>query len=229
MIVVNLSYNEVIGYLQRLTTVAIGDLYQVILTQTYGANGKPLQNSFTFVQTVGTGGAQELAEGFEDTWLTEINPIQGDHIKNISIKALNCFSVTDFFELVPAVEEGGAVGVDVLQRQSALNFTFKSARRDVRSGSKRIAGLPEAAVTNGIVTDATYIGAINDLRLLFGTDLASGGSTFEHVIAKRVYVEPDPPTHKGYYRLPENVGELTYASILAVLVNLDLTTQASRT
>lgn len=208
--------------------MAIGDAYALTLNQSYGANGKPLQNVFTYVQTAGTGGASELATAFEDVVLTEINPIQSDHIKNVSIRVINLFSFTDFITISPTVEEGGAVGVDTLARTLALNFSYRLNRRDVRTGSKRIAGLPEAAVTNGVVTDATYITAINNLRDTFNDNIASGGSTFQPVVIQRVWVEPDPPDHNGYYRLPTTIEELEYAGITAVLVNLDMSTQTSR-
>lgn len=110
----------------------------------------------------------------------------------------------------------------------AVNFTLRTNTRAVRPGKKRISGFVESKQSKGMIVDATFISALNTLRVQLATPSEGGsGAVYTPVIIKRVK-ETDEETGEVTYRLPATEGELVYGVVQTALVNLQVTTQRSR-
>jgi hypothetical protein len=209
--------------------MAIDGIYELTLRQSWGSGGENLLNKF-FFQKAGTGEtAHKLAEAFDaaSSWLSKINLIQESIVNNVDISVINLGDPTDF-DVITASLTGGYSG-DALPPHSAVNFTLKLNTRVLRPGSKRFSGVPESVQVNGVITDSTYITALNGLRTIMETDLA-GLTTdiYRPVVIKRVpYTVALPTTHTAY-RLPTTDEELSVGIVKAVVLNTRISHQTSR-
>jgi len=205
----------------------LNTVYQVRFKQTWGSGGKPLENVFFFERTAGTGVASDLATDFGTAIAPAINAIQNNVVKNISINVINLGDLGDFAE--PAFVGTGVGTGETLPPFNAVGFTFKVNTRAVRHGGKRIAGVPESAQNNGIITDATYIANIETLRLAMQDELVSADNTWLPVVVKRVKTAVTGTVPLQYtYRLPTTDLELVLGEVTAVLTTTNLTHQVSR-
>src|SRR6476469_1916359 len=154
----------------RFTVMAIGDMYVLDLKQSF--LGQPLHNIFTY-EASGTASSFALCQAFIDQVLTAVlRPIQCSQIVSVSVAAYNLGIPEDIFEIT--VGANGGITAEMLPVFNAINFTFKSGSRGIRPGSKRIAGIPETVQLDGTINDASYITALNALRVQFGEDLEGG-------------------------------------------------------
>lgn len=212
--------------------MAIGDIYQVIDNQTWGAGGEKFSNVWFYRALDAACSAQDLQGAWGSTagMLGLVAFCQTLKVQHVSVQVMNLFSLTDFFE--GSVNLEGELPGQALPMHSALNFTLKLNTRGIRPGSKRISGLSEAGNEDGIMVGTTEVGNINALAAAMSVDIAGEGSAaYEHVVVKRIATEvaatEERPAHTEY-SLPENVGELNYGRVVAALVNLHISHQTSR-
>lgn len=125
----------------------------------------------------------------------------------------------------PIVEAGLNGAGDTFGSMAAFGFTLGVATSDTRPGSKRFAGVDEAVVTDGVVTDAGTITGLNDISDALNdvlVDVATGLVTLGvPVIVKRIL-------DSGVYRLPTSLGELVTNLVTSAVAHLIVTTQNSR-
>lgn len=205
--------------------MALADVYQLVLTQTFA--GKELNNVFFFNRSDGAGGAGVLCAAFDSDYLPVINAMQSTGILNQQIFAFSLGNLSDFSTL--PISGTGDLSGQALPPQDAISFSFKLNTRAIRPGGKRIAGIPESAQSGGQIEDAGYLDAIEDVRILLGTDLVGGGTTYQPVVVKRVKTAIPGTTPTEYtYRLPEDDDDLVLGGIVAVLTSDLVKSQVSR-
>lgn len=209
--------------------MALSDLYQVTVKANYTITGERVENVFFFRKAAGLGTATKLIDALVDTGgIVELmTSLMHEDMLIEEIAAL-CLGDPEDFEYRGVTFPGGGTG-DMLPLHDALNITLKLSTRAIRPGSKRIAGIPEDVVQNGVFTDATYIGSIGAFAGQMGEEQDDGtGVTFQQVVIKRVLVPADLPDHKAFYRLPEGAETPVVGDVVYGLANNRVSHQVSR-
>lgn len=205
----------------------LNTVYQVRARQTYGPGGKPMDTVWFFDHTAGTDTADDLAVAWGLARGDLMNAMQTDHIRNVSIDVINLGDLGDFAS-VPWIG-GGLINDDTMPPYVAYGFTMKVDTRAVRKGSKRIGGVPEAAATDGVITNVTVLPLIEDLRLAMQQEIVDSGDTWLPVVVKRVREPVVGTVPQQYtYRLPSTDSELVLGEVTVVLTSSNLSHQVSR-
>lgn len=211
--------------------MAIGDLFQLTLNQHLTGTTIPHVTNWTFAAVDVLGNAQGLFEGFtkEGGMLELINAVQSVSIINDSIRVINLFSLTDFYE-ADVEGTGSNAGSDILPMNCAIGFSLKLDTRGVRPGRKSISGIPEGAAVSGLITASDYIEDINALRAAMSEDVVEPlGAVFDPVVVKRIkYTVGTGDDAHDAYRLPANAGEANYGHINSALVSLRTRSMSNR-
>lgn len=206
--------------------MALSDLYVLDHKQSY--LNEPIHNIYTF-EALGTGSSTDLVNAFQADILPKVQALQSDDIRTDSLLAYNLGSLADIDEKTINTL-GLTTEADMLPIFNAVNFTFKPASRAVRPGSKRIAGIPESAQTDGRITLAGYITAMETLRTAFGNEISTDETNFyRFVVVKRIkYVPEGNPPDKFAYRFPTAEDTLVFAPLRNVTTTLKISHQVSR-
>jgi hypothetical protein len=165
-------------------------------------------------------------------WATSIEPKLQDMICSVvAFDHLETFCLGDPTDFVTqTLGDTGFVTTQCLPMSVALNYTYKLDTRLIRPGSKRFAGIPEAASAFNTVTDSGYLAFMEALRVALKGEFFSGGVVaYRPVVVKRVkyVVEGHTPTRYAY-RLPQTDEELVVGHVTEVLSNVRLSHQVSR-
>jgi len=201
------------------------NIYQLEFNQAVGA--VEMKNVFHYVVEGAGGTAEELATKFKADVIPKITAWQSSPITNQSLKVFSLYLPSDFTEEA-LTGVGGAGSTEYLPLHDAVNFTMKLNTRAIRPGKKRFSGLTEGDTSQGWVTNSVVITALNSLRTQIGTTMTgSSGALYRPCVVKRIK-ETDAETGKVSYRMPVTVEETVWGGILAVLLNLRVTTQRSR-
>lgn len=211
--------------------MAIGDLYELTFVQADSETLEPIITKWYYAAVDVLGNAQGLFEGWtkDNSLLERINNLQCQTVLNQSIRIINLFSLTDFYE--NTVEgEGLIASAESLPIHDVVNFTLKLDTRGVRPGSKRLSGIPESVQRQNLIRDGAYITDLNILANLMPDDVVEPlGAVFDPVVVKRIkYTVGEGEEAHDAYRLPANAGEANYGHINAALVNLKVSHQVSR-
>lgn len=206
--------------------MSLNNTYQLEDIQTL-PSGEQFENVYFYNDSSSAGSAEELSEDFAAVMIPLILEMQAS---SVSHRLVRCFSLgnpADFFErsLISVV---GARSDDLRSPFEAINFTLRPTLRLVRPGSKRIGGLPDAssAFTNGVVTESTFLGYLEDVRAQMAATLDGDDGAYNPVIIKRIF--DATIGENGGYRLPVTDLELLAVDVGAVLVNPRITHQTSR-
>jgi hypothetical protein len=203
---------------------AINDVYQVIDTQM--VNGQQALNVYFYrVQSTTLGAnASDVVTAFIEQILPSIVAFQQSEVVHTSVAAKNLYDETDAHEELISTAGSVATG-DMMTNFVAYPFRMVGDNAAVRSGSKRYAGVGETGTTDGVVTDATLLGLLDDmadaLALVVNYGLLSAGELIP-VIMARILVS------QGVYRLPANQGEATFSNIVDALFSPLVSSQTSR-
>lgn len=209
--------------------MAINDVYELTHVQRHVATGELIQSKWYYNGVDLGASAEVLFDGWvaADGMLEAINLLQCDELENVTIRVINLFSLTDFYEDVPPATTFRA-GEDCLPIHTALNISLKIDTRGVSPGSKRISGIPESAQVNGAIALGGYITEINALLALIPLNVGSGGvGEFDPIVVKRIR-EGNGTTVPYSYSLPTNVGETNFGHVVAAVANFRLSHQVSR-
>ena len=205
--------------------MALADIYVLDLKSQF--LGEDLHNVFTY-DSGGGGSAVELVDAFMDDVYPTINQLASSSIYFLSVYAYSLGNLGDSAEQF--IDENGLNGADMLPVFNAVGYTLKTANRAVRPGSKRFAGVPEAVQVSGTITDETYVGVMETLRVALSENISDDDVTFYNpVVVKRVkYEVPDSDPVREAYRWPETDGELVASSLRLVATSKKVTHQTSR-
>lgn len=205
----------------------LNTVYQVRSRQTWGVGGKPMESVWFYDHTAGSGVAADLAVAWGTALGAPVNALQTNQVRNVSIDVINLGDFSDFAS-VPWLGGGGSVG-DTLPPFNALSYTQKVSTRAVRKGSKRISGIPESVVTNGVVTEAGYQAFMETLRIAMQIEIVTGTDTFLPVVVKRIKEPVVGTVPLQYtYRLPAVGDTLTLGEVVVVLTTFNVGHQVSR-
>lgn len=206
--------------------MAISDVYQLTDIQTYGT--QEVENVWFFEKLSPDGTAADLIEGFLATYMPAIRQIQAQGIVHTEIKVINLGDLGDF-EDMPVSLAGLAGAGDTMPSFVAIGYTLKPATRAVRPGSKRIVGVLEAALVNGVITEPTFVANVEALRIVLDDNAVGSLSEYQPVIVKRIKEPVVGTTPQQYtYRLPHTGDPLTLGLVKQALTNPRATSQVSR-
>jgi hypothetical protein len=157
-----------------------------------------------------------------------INQLASSSIYFLSVYAYSLGNLGDSAEQF--IDENGINGADMLPVFNALGYTLKTANRAVRPGSKRFAGVPEAVQVSGTITDATYVGLMETLRVALDTGLTNDDIQFYTAcVVKRIkYEVPGSDPVREAYRWPEDGDPLVVSPLRLVATSKKVTHQTSR-
>lgn len=161
--------------------MASGDLYQLIDHQDFG--GQKMLNVYWFYQTLGAGGAQDLATDWVAHLSTELRAIQSSLLTHESVSVINLDDDSDFYELAWVANNLGSVGGDVLPLFTAWGFRYNRSSRSTRHGYKRVPGVAEAD-TNAGQASAGVLARLAALETKLAADVVGGNGTWSPRIVK---------------------------------------------
>lgn len=201
---------------------AIGDVYQIIDTQEMA--GQKVLNVYFYKVTLSVLGADasDVTAAFIDQMLPDIVAVQATDVVHTSVKATNLFHDTDVNEAL--ISEPGILGDASLGTFEAYPFRLAGDNGSVRGGAKRIAGVTEDGISDGVVTDAGLLTTLTNLGIQLSAAMLWGtldGGTLAPVIVKRIL-------DAGNYRLPATSGEAVLSNIIDAIFSPLVTSQTSR-
>jgi len=212
--------------------MALGDLYQVRVGGEFAGQDWECvfyyEQRLTFVNTDPTT-AQIVAERFQVQVLPSLRSLMNAEVLIDRIQAKNLFNDADAFTQIVGETGDGGLGNSYLATFNAYGFELAGDTEATRRGAKRVPGVIEEVINDGVVTDVGFIANMQDfadactLWLSVGTVIFT--DTFAPVIVKRVR-SGSPGAY--LYRLPENVLEKVTNTIIDVLIDLVITSQVSR-
>jgi len=209
--------------------MAIGDILELTFNQRWAITGEPMMVRlyYAIVDILGNANGLFNAWTAEDGIMELMNATQPDVVQNGSIRVVNLFSLTDFYEA--DVDGTGIVGGDALPPYCGTHYTLKLDTRGVRNGGICVPGIAEGSQVYGTITGSTPLAVVEALRLAFSEDvIEAGAGVYDPVVVKRVRLEPDEEHPKVRYRLPETTEELNYGHVNSALVNLKVAHRVTR-
>jgi len=161
--------------------MALDQVYQLIVRQSLF--GKEIENVFFYAKQGLVGNATDLRTAFNTTMSVAIRQLQSAAVTWLSVDTTNLGDEADF-EKFPFVVGGLAGAGDTLPSHDAVGYTLNPVTRAVRPGSKRFAGILEAVVQNGALTEPTYVEHVEQLRVLLDDALSGAVGSYDPVIVK---------------------------------------------
>jgi len=173
-----------------------GDLYQLTDVQTY--LGQQVLNVYYYKQiaepSVGVSNIA-LVRAWEDFVMATIGPVQNEGLDHVGVRVINLDNPDDF--LLSPNSFAGTVSGDGMPPYVTFAFRLNRASRAVRNGQKRIGGISESSVGDGLVNPglATNIAAIEVALGAIITDTISGASFQPRIVHLATEAGPggDPP------------------------------------
>lgn len=204
----------------------LNQVFQLVDIQSYGV--KVIENVYFFEGIGAAGGADDLIDAFIAGYMPAIRALQAQGIFHTEIKVTNLGDLSDFADR--AVNLAGLAGAgDTLPSFVAVGYTLKPATRAVRPGSKRYTGILESVVTNGVVTEPTYVAAVETLRVKLDDNVTGVLEDYQPVIVKRIKEPVVGTVPLQYtYRLPHAGDPLVLGLVKQAVSSLQTTSQVSR-
>lgn len=198
------------------------DVYQVVDKSLL--DGQECLNVFFYQarNVLGAPDAIDMADAYEGQLLPAVLGIQTSDVLHTEIRVTNLFNPSDVH--VRAISEPGLLSGadDKLPIFSAVGFRLVGDNGAVRNGSKRFVGVTEPTQTDGVITQAGYLAALDALATAISETLLFGViEQFVPVIVGRLLVG-------GAYVLPDNLGDTVLSSVVDAIFSTLITSQVSR-
>lgn len=170
------------------------------------------------------------AKALVDMWNSQVRilltNLQVIGLVHYRYQAINLYDLGELYDVLDS-DAGSAAG-DTANTFVAWGFAAPRTNRLIRASKKRIGGVAEVDITNG-VANAGAIAKLNPLAAAFNAQLVNvpvgGSNVFVPVAVKRIpYTTEDG---KPAYRLPENSAETVFRTISNWAYER-VTTQSSR-
>lgn len=191
-----------------------------------------MSNVFFYRSADALGTAQNLSAVWKEPGniANLVNQVQTTIAKNLSVKVINLYSDTDFYE--DGHTGTGAIADDALPMHSAVNFALKIDTRALRPGSKRFSAIAELNQSNGIIGGVGVIEGFNNIAIALAADLESADplAVYEPVVVKRIEytIDEGEETEHQSYRLPTTALETVFGNVTVALLNTHVSHQVSR-
>lgn len=206
--------------------VALDLIYSLAVKQ--NMFGQNIENIFFYEAIGDAGSAGDLRAAWNTALSVSMRNLQSAQLNWTEIDTTNLGDLADF-EKFPFAVGGLAGDGDTLPAFNAVGYTLNPLTRAVRPGSKRIAGILEAVQLNGVLTEPTYVGHVEDFRLLLDDVVVGALTSYQPVIVKRVKVPvPDTEPPQFTYRLPKPPEDATLGLVKSATSSLIITSQVSR-
>jgi len=172
----------------------VGDIVQITDVQTY--LGQTVLNVYFYELTAMESAVDyaDIAEAFDNVVRQELLPAQVDGLVHTNILVKNLTNGVDIWDQVDAVAGANTAGDDT-PSFTALGFRLVRSTALTRHGSKRIAGVPENAISGNT---ETYGGTtIADIEAALGAPIERSGTVDHDVTAIPVIVGRIPEGDPG--------------------------------
>jgi len=203
----------------------LDEIYHIIHAGTL--QGEAVQNDYFYRVDTGVPSALNIAQAFiEDIQPLVVGWLCNNLVFN-RVKVINLGDLTDFYDAT--VTGTGEVTANMLPPANAVNITMRTDTRAVRPGSKRYSGIGVTAATDGVITDATVIGLINELATALASPIGydtEPEAMYKPIVVKRVF--DAEIGEEGGYRLPKTDGELVFGNVTGALWNTKVSHQDTR-
>lgn len=214
--------------------MAVGDLYELTDVQTF--QGQLVVNVYYYHQELEfvpgpPTRAQVLAENWVTQKLPSVTGCQAGDVTHTSVSVRNLFDPGDQFEKLISVTGNYAGGgnQETLPAFNALSFTLSGDNAAVRSGKKRLAGIPEPTQSDGVIVDPGFVANGAALSAALAGYVTVGAVIQDNVFAPVVIKRVRTGTPGNYqYRLPQTSAEAVISRIAAAAFDLLVTSQLSR-
>lgn len=201
--------------------MALADVYEVRMW------GNVLNSNWNLVfhalRASGAYDAEDVMNAASQTWLDELAACMSSDATFEGISAKSLGNPLDFAEYGYTATAGGK-GSDCFSPFAAFTIRFTRKRTDMHHGYKRIAGVSEADVADGVVAagQETLLGAFAAAVMANWELSASPGTAVaNYIVVKRVL-------DAGTYRMPATDGELVYYQPSSAVVSHYISSQNSR-
>lgn len=208
------------------------DVYSVQLKQL--DRGQDCFNTFFYQQvlefvTTNPTKAQTLAENWRTQVLPTISAIQPAEVITTDIIVKNLFDESDGYALTLSTPGGYTSDRQLESTFNAIGIALNGDNPAVKNGAKRMAGVFEDYIDDGVITGSDLITKLNAMDAKFSAFVTVGlvipDNVFKPVIVKRV--RSGDPGHYSY-RLPANLGETVLSTVVVALFNAVVTSQITR-
>jgi len=153
-----------------------------VLTDFQSCLGQEVINTWAYESFDSTATATELAALFQDTRVADLQTIQSDQLTHSSVQVFNLDDLTDFATSI-AVNSGTLTG-NCMPPFVCYAFRFIRATRETRHGHKRIAGVAETSVLNGVV-ESSFTTTLQSVGTHFADTLTGESATYIPRIYRR--------------------------------------------
>lgn len=211
----------------------LDDVYEI--TDEQRLFGQQVLNVYQYRQTMNfvttlENNAASLRQAWIDQVLPKVALIQSGDVTHTNITVRNLFSPDDYSSVdINVAGNAEPASISTAPAFDALSFTTRGAGLAVKPGGKRIAGVVPAHCTDGVVTNATYLGQLSALATAMQSAVTIGAviqdPVFQPVLIKRIR---SGVAGAYEYRMPQNQGELVYAAIVNCLLKVLVSSQVSR-
>lgn len=157
--------------------MATGDIYEIVDWQGY--SGELIQNRYYYKQTAGDGDWNDCLQAFDADVLASVCSIQSVIVKHNLIQVTSLTDLADFGGAKSLTNVEGALSLESLPKWDAFGFILRRTTREMRSGSKRIAGVPEDWVDYGVLKPE-FQDEVDAVATAFTDNMTSlGGNVYE--------------------------------------------------
>lgn len=209
----------------------LNDLYEVTIKYTHLS--QQIRNVFHYHQAleflpVGVPHSAVLADRFKVQVADKIAQAMSSDVTMTGIDARNLFDEEDFYSLPVSIVGDGGAAAESLPAFCAVAFELQTTSGRVK-GAKRIAGITEGSVSDGVLTLPANITKWQAVADAIEEPIRTGNlfedDTFFPVVIQRVR-SGTPGAYN--YRLPTIPAEAQFKNVIMVLLRTAITSQISR-
>jgi len=184
--------------------MSAGDVYKLVTTYTF--LGEEMSNVWHYRQGDGSGAVFELFEAFNAAVLPELLAIQSVGVEYLTADIINYDNPGDFGSFsYPGTTLGTRAGES---QPPFVTWAFRLNRtsRVTRNGQKRIGGVSEADVQNGVASSGVLT-PLDNAAIAMGTIIEAGLDSYSPVIVRLTETPPIEPA------IINNISEGVYVRV----------------
>lgn len=206
-----------------------GDVIELVHEQAY--LGQQINNVYYFEAAVVDASMIDLATWFETNVVPIVKSLQQAGCDHLNLRLRNLFNLAETYEEPLSGSGTGATPANDLPSFMALQIRLDHVTGAVRPGFKRISGIHEGQLTDGLVA-ASEITKLDSLGALLVNPPSVANADWAHVVVGRVCETLNPVLGEVprclKYRLPQDQVELVVGYPVTAESYTQPTTQNSR-
>ena len=162
--------------------MAQGDIYRIIDWQ--GLGGELIQNRYYYQQTLGAGDWNDMLQAFDEDVLPAICAAQVDTLAHNLIEVVNLNDVSDFGSAQSLTNQAGTIIDEAMPKWDAFGFVLNRTSRSMRSGAKRIGGVPEGSVNGSVIAGGAQAQVDAIAAALESSIDSLGGNEYDPILVR---------------------------------------------